>query len=203
MEDAEDMFKKPEECYLCKDHPVCLCLGRDTPRNLFDMSPEPLPDDENALPSPPKLIRQNAQKLSPEIEALQNNPNTILHFVKTLNKEPQEKKKDLPQQILLEKVVSRLSTPAIPSEFLLKTFGMLARELEQSNPQGDGEIYHSLLNRWFSARLSKPNTAYMIIKYFKLGKQVCHMFDVIDSDKLFNRMIRGMLRYAAKKERTQ
>lgn len=195
----------PQSCPECVGLSTCLCIPTASLPESPSLSGTLFPLE------PPSLIRQNAQtsltlpapldqsdnevEMDPASDSCSTTQDdTILNFMRTTTAPIDN---PTPGQIISEALRARVESD-LSSAVLVEAFETLARALEEENKSGDGDVYHAMLNMWFSARLSKPNTAYMMIKYFKLGRQVCHMFEVIQSDRLLRRILRGLLRHVSK-----
>ena len=76
---------------------------------------------------------------------------------------------------------------------MLESFQRLAQvllDMEIGNCRG----YHSTLNDWLSARLSRVTAAQMMVRFFANDRQVCFIFQEIQDHGLINRHIRSCMR---------
>lgn len=94
----------------------------------------------------------------------------------------------------LEIVKDSLST-----EKLMKAFEALHQEL-QSCEKGCCRAYHTILNEWLCARLSRVAAAQMMVRYFAYGCQVCYIFKEVTDKSLIRRYCRSCLRAYARKQ---
>lgn len=76
---------------------------------------------------------------------------------------------------------------------MLESFHKLAQALMDIDI-GNCRRYHSTLNDWLSARLSRVTAAQMMVRFFANDKQICFIFQEIQDRGLINRHIRSCIR---------
>lgn len=168
-------------------------------------------DSLEDLPLPPVLTRQDGQlsfdNLStprlvlPPIETLRAQALEIdwsLEAAPPSSPQPSPKKLQSPPQSLDARFMALLH-PNIDKKKVISSFEGLSKALLKS-PLGDCRAYHSILNEWLSARLSRVAAAQMIVRYFAHDRQVCYIFKEISDNSLLNRHVRSCIRNFARKQ---
>lgn len=166
--------------------------------------------------SPPRLVRQSGSFLPPDSPTY-GDFSTIFDlydkekYTSSSSLSPSKSKEDsvdstetvvvpspkpsprpAPPQFLNENFVELLSDN-ISKEQALESFQKLAQELIKLDI-GDCRAYHSTLNDWLSARLSRVTAAQMMVRFFANDKQICYIFQEISDPNLINRHVRSCVR---------
>lgn len=81
----------------------------------------------------------------------------------------------------------------INTEQVRQAFQGLSARLMQCAP-GDCRAYHSVLNEWLCARLSRVAAAQMMVRYFAHDKQICYIFKEVHNKESIVRYTKSCVR---------
>lgn len=133
--------------------------------------------------------------------------NTILHALEQLNEKDavEDIKKEEKQTVDEDKHIQALDPafediilPSMDKILVQKAFTKLAEELH-SCKVGDCRAYHTILNEWLCARLSRVAAAQMMVRFFAYDSQVCYIFKEINDPGMIRRYTRSCVRALRRK----
>ena len=167
-------------------------------------------EDLGVLPPPPLLRRQNGyyKNLSLNLPSTLGSIDWDIDLPAVTQHAPpptpvtKPVEEPAPPQVARQNLDDRfisLLNSNIDKKKVLDSFQALANVLLQST-LGDCRAYHSVLNEWLSARLSRVAAAQMMVRFFAHDKQICFVFKEITDVSLLNRHVRSCIRNFARKQ---